>query len=80
MRRSCPKRNGAGPRSGQRRENTQVVTTGGEDGQSEGEKPDNESTPKPPAYSQGDLINSIRALNLTVHDKLMDQIMDEPGF
>jgi len=57
-----------------------VVTTGEEDGQSGGEKPDNKSTPKPPAYSQGDLINSIRALDLTARDELMDQIMDELGF
>jgi len=57
-----------------------VVTTGGEDGQSGGEKPDDKSTPKPPAYSQGNLINSIRALDLTAHDELMDQIMDELGF
>ena len=48
--------------------------------QLEGERPDGGHIPKPPAYSQGDLINSIKALDISTWDELIDQIMDDLGF
>lgn len=72
------KKNGQN-RNGQQKKSTWVTTTG-EDSQQGEERLDDENLLKPPAYSQGDLINSIRALNMNTCNKLMDQLMDELGF
>ena len=79
MRRACPKRGNRSKKWGPPKENARVAAIEGED-QPEEEKTDNDHTPKPPAYSKNDLIKSIKALDISARDELMDQMMDDLGF
>ena len=80
MRRNCPRKGENGQRKfGPQKENARVTITEGDD-QPEEEKPNNDHTSKPPAYAKNDLIKSIKALDISERDELMDHMMDDPGF
>ena len=76
MRRTCPKQRNGQNKNVQGGSARAAVTD--EDWQ-EG-RPDDDQTPKPPAYSKDNLVNSIKALDINARDELMDQIMDDQGF
>ena len=80
MRRNCPRKGENGQRKfGPRKENARVTMTEGDD-QPEEERSDNDHASKPPAYAKNDLIKSIKALDISERDELMDHMMDDPGF